>query len=654
VKIVVLNLDTRKDRLDFISEQLSEYEWARLLATNGHSLSLSNLRALGFKPYLRWQDPMLHRHATITEVATSITHYKAWMLCAELNHNLLILEDDSRLVGHIDSEEIDRLLETHDIVYLDHKEMFPGHVQNIDDKFIRPYYPYWNNAYAISPRLAKKLVNSKFKENIIPVDELFPLISGVNYLHTCLTDKPGILNNFTALVDIFKDLIPTNPIAYKTSIFNQVSRSVLGSDIESGESIMTQEAIVVTVATDPEKYKYLSKSSTAKEVPIINIGDGVEWKGGTMQGPGGGQKINLVKDYLKSIDGNKIVLFCDGHDVIINDSLETIVNRFLGFECDVLFAAEKICWPDRSMEQYFTESHTAYKYLNSGVYIGYKDSILSIIDDYIQDSDDDQLFLQKKYVENKSVNKVNIKLDYENYIFQCLSSIEDDLVLKPTKQFVNIATRCCPCILHGNGGPNDKIVFNNIFQQLYPDNIEFIDATELTVVAPDILEMDFLTPEMCKKIIDMAEAHGKWESMYGDKFPGQELRIREFSMELWNTLENHFKESINPVIEKYWFPLLMNGLRDAFIIKYSPETQKSLNCHHDASLVSGNVKLNDDYEGGDTYFYRQNFSNINTQIGKIILWPGQVTHGHEGREVTKGTKYNLVIWTSRKQGDINY
>lgn len=98
----------------------------------------------------------------------------------------------------------------------------------------------------------------------------------------------------------------------------------------------------------------------------------------------------------------------------------------------------------------------------------------------------------------------------------------------------------------------------------------------------------------------------------------------------------------------------MYGLRDAFIIKYTPETQRSLACHHDASLVSTITYLNDDYTGGDTYFPRQKFSTENVPVGKIVLWPGQVTHGHEGREVTSGTKYALVVWTARRPGDINY
>jgi hypothetical protein len=540
------------------------------------------------------------------------------------------------------------------MVYLDHKEMCNTETTIVDDNVCIPYYAYWNNAYAITPHLAKKLIQSPLRQNVIPVDEFFPLIQGVDYNKFSLNKNAKFIDMFQILKSKFANIDRVKAAAYVNSLFKQVPRVVLGSDIEDGALIMNQLATVLTVATDKTKFKYIETSSKTKGIELINLGEGVEWKGGNMSGPGGGQKINLVKEYLKNNTTADIVLFCDGHDVIINDDLTTIVERFKGFECDILFAAEKVCWPDSSIASTFPESPTAYRYLNSGVYIGYRESILPFIDHYIEDSEDDQLFLQKLYLNSLHDDKYTIKLDYENYIFQCCNSINNDLVLLPYKQFVNINTKCCPAILHGNGGIDDKIVFDNIFKQLYPCNLEFIEAAEIKVVAPDIIEMDFLTLEMCGKIIKMAEDHGNWKSMYGDKFPGQELRVREFSMELWNALDAHFKNSINPVIEKYWFPLLMYGLRDAFIIKYTPDTQKSLSCHHDASLVSAMVKLNGDYEGGDTFFYRQGYSNINTEIGKAILWPGQVTHGHEGREVVSGTKYNLVIWTNRNKNDINY
>jgi predicted 2-oxoglutarate/Fe(II)-dependent dioxygenase YbiX len=87
-----------------------------------------------------------------------------------------------------------------------------------------------------------------------------------------------------------------------------------------------------------------------------------------------------------------------------------------------------------------------------------------------------------------------------------------------------------------------------------------------------------------------------------------------------------------------------------FTIKYSMDTQRKLNLHHDMSLVSGSLKLNNNYTGGELYFPRQGVSNSQLDVGSIILWPGQVTHPHECKELESGVKYSLTLWTSRLKG----
>ena len=93
-------------------------------------------------------------------------------------------------------------------------------------------------------------------------------------------------------------------------------------------------------------------------------------------------------------------------------------------------------------------------------------------------------------------------------------------------------------------------------------------------------------------------------------------------------------------------------IRDSFVMKYTPDTQNKLSLHTDASLVTGSIKLNDDYSGGSLVFPRQGITNDDTPVGKCILFPGMCTHGHECKEVTKGTKYSLTIWSSRYEGDV--
>ena len=95
----------------------------------------------------------------------------------------------------------------------------------------------------------------------------------------------------------------------------------------------------------------------------------------------------------------------------------------------------------------------------------------------------------------------------------------------------------------------------------------------------------------------------------------------------------------------------MYEIRDLFAIKYSMESQKSLRLHHDMPLVSGSLKLNNNYAGGELVFPRQGVDNRELEVGSIIIWPGQVTHPHECKELKSGTKYSLTLWTARLEGN---
>ena len=156
---------------------------------------------------------------------------------------------------------------------------------------------------------------------------------------------------------------------------------------------------------------------------------------------------------------------------------------------------------------------------------------------------------------------------------------------------------------------------------------------------------------MCDAIIQEANALGKWEPMGGDKFPAQEIRVRELA--LWEDIENIWKDKLGKIAESKWTPMAHIGLRDAFVMRYSLDTQTSLDFHTDASLVTGSVKLNGDYEGGELVFPHQDFSNINISNGACLIFPSQVTHGHKVNPLIGGVKYSLTMWTSRFEGDVN-
>ena len=85
-----------------------------------------------------------------------------------------------------------------------------------------------------------------------------------------------------------------------------------------------------------------------------------------------------------------------------------------------------------------------------------------------------------------------------------------------------------------------------------------------------------------------------------------------------------------------------NIYSENFIIRYSPEEQGHLSLHYDQSRISCNVLLNEDFEGGGTYFSRHKALAQPKGVGYVTFHPGQITHKHGGMPVTKGTRYIIV------------
>ena len=163
-------------------------------------------------------------------------------------------------------------------------------------------------------------------------------------------------------------------------------------------------------------------------------------------------------------------------------------------------------------------------------------------------------------------------------------------------------------------------------------------------VASEIVCMPFWTPEFCDAVIRAGQAAGGFVHQPDDPVPGHEISLAAISPRLFEALENDIGARMWPAIRQWWPYVDYHGLRDAFIIKYSPGEQEELRMHHDVAQVSASIKLNSDYTGAELEFPRQSFTNAEVPVGSLIAWPSLVTHPHASRPLTSGTKYSLTIW----------
>jgi len=627
MKRYVINLKNRPDRLKLFEETNPSITYETSYGVNGKELTYPDLVQRGFDTNKDWIDPILNTHLTHGEVGCFLSHYNLWQRCISSNEPFIIYEDDAIIGEKYNEDHITTLLETYNFIYLGWKEM--GESTSIDDVVVVPEYPYWTLAYVVTPEAAKLLCNHAARKNIIPVDEYLP----------------------TRLKDL-------KPCAYIDQPVTSQGRSRVGSDVTTNsryDYFVDFDTHHITVGTDEKKCERLYQSAGYSNHKVVNLGTGRKWEGGDMNKQGGGQKVNQLREYISMLPDHDVVFFSDAYDVFLGITstmfpLHEITRRYLEFKHSIIFSSERFCWPDEELATEIIKHNktltpyadTDSQYLNSGLFIGRVSELKRLLSEPLHDDEDDQLYYQMQYLRGH----YDIVLDLESYIFQSY----DPCVVIKNGQLYNPKTKCFNCVFHGNGGEKAKELYESLYVELYGKSpIVYIPTYDYEKISDDMIVIDFMSPYMCDKLIDMADKYGSWKSETYDKVPGQELRLRK--LDLLEALAKHWMNSVQSVVYDYWKPCHIYGLRDAFIIRYATDTQKSLPLHNDASLVTGSIKLNEGYKGGELLFPRQGVSNSDIEVGKCILFPGQCTHGHLSTEITEGVKYSLTIWSKRYDGD---
>jgi len=176
---------------------------------------------------------------------------------------------------------------------------------------------------------------------------------------------------------------------------------------------------------------------------------------------------------------------------------------------------------------------------------------------------------------------------------------------------------------------------------------ELFHDINLEEVSSNILHTKFITEELCSYILDACLDKNSWSSNRKQPYFTQDIHLEKELPEWYTFLEEGLQIALNKA--SLWWNLGEEiKVADLFAIKYSLDTQTNLKVHHDDSFISGSIKLNSSYEGGELFFPRQNFNNKNIGIGDLILWPGQITHEHGSKTLLSGKKYSITIWTKNE------
>jgi GR25 family glycosyltransferase involved in LPS biosynthesis len=159
----------------------------------------------------------------------------------------------------------------------------------------------------------------------------------------------------------------------------------------------------------------------------------------------------------------------------------------------------------------------------------------------------------------------------------------------------------------------------------------------------NIYEFQLFTEKFCKEAIALAESMDKWTMDRHKFYPTNDVLLPEIGLDkIYNRV---LQEVIYPMCIHLW-TLEGEGWRDMvsenFLARYTTDRQSHLSLHHDFSHVTMVVKLNDEFDGGGTWFPKYKILSNPKQVGTATLHPGMVTHLHGARPIYAGKRYICV------------
>ena len=166
----------------------------------------------------------------------------------------------------------------------------------------------------------------------------------------------------------------------------------------------------------------------------------------------------------------------------------------------------------------------------------------------------------------------------------------------------------------------------------------------------NIYEFQLFTPKFCKEVVALAEAKDNWTIDRHTFYPTNDVLLQDIDIQ--KIYHRVLKEVVFPLCIHIW-KLEGDGWKDLFsenfMARYTTDRQSHLSLHHDFSHVTMVVKLNDEFEGGGTWFPKYNILSNPKKVGTATLHPGMVTHLHGARPIDSGKRYICVSFMRKEK-----
>ncbi|KAK5859470.1 hypothetical protein PBY51_021025 [Eleginops maclovinus] len=187
-EIFLINLKRRSDRRDRMLSSLSVLGINATLteAVDGKALNSSQLLDMGIDMLPGYKDPYSKRILTRGEIGCFLSHYNIWKQVQQQGlQQVLVLEDDVRFEPRFRSrlvtvmENVQRVVLEWDLIYVGRKRLQvkepESWVEGVKD-LVHPDYSYWTLGYVLSLSGARKLLQARPLNKMLPVDEFLPIM----------------------------------------------------------------------------------------------------------------------------------------------------------------------------------------------------------------------------------------------------------------------------------------------------------------------------------------------------------------------------------------------------------------------------------------------------------------------------------------------
>ncbi|XP_012279221.1 glycosyltransferase 25 family member [Orussus abietinus] len=186
-EVYMINLERRPERRVRMERCFKELGIdAKLVkAVDGRTIDTKMFDNWGMSMMPTYLDPYHKRPMTNGEVGCFLSHFLIWEEVVSNNYTrVMILEDDIRFEPYFRRKvnfiisELTRLDLDWDLVYLGRKRMQEQEEPMVEGSefLVHAGYSYWTLGYMLSLKGAQKLIEAKPCENMLPVDELLPIL----------------------------------------------------------------------------------------------------------------------------------------------------------------------------------------------------------------------------------------------------------------------------------------------------------------------------------------------------------------------------------------------------------------------------------------------------------------------------------------------